>query len=301
MENTVTLEGKKVGRGVVALIALLALLAWSKRKEVAAAIKPPGTIAAAEAVTAKQAEALITSPTELVAANLAFVATHPTAYSMIEQANAQIASGQASVGDILRFDVDKAYYAKYVAEGGIAGYEEFTTQTQYWTPEYEAAKQEARDTTTQYRANEAETGYWYETDAYGNIVGTNPEKLSYYINLLSPENPVRQELERRHPELVPVEEEPTPTATTEEVAASVEQDTVPEGWTATVDQLKELEDAGYSQESETYEKAVDAAYEAAASTASKKTASTGESHSVSWSSSGGYSTISSSDPGYYAT
>lgn len=250
-------------RGIAVVLALVGVAWWLSKREAEAAVK-----LGVEAVAAiEQAEALLANPTEAVAQNEAFVAAHPTAYSMIEQANIQIASGQASVGDILRFDVDKAYYAKYVAEGGIAGYEEFTTQTQYWTPEYEAAKQAAKDKELEYRVTEIEA------------VGTH--YIEHMLETLTPGGWLYEGLAAKHPELA--------------AKVSVEQDTVPEGWTATVDQLKELEDAGYTQDTEVYEKAVDAAYEAAASTASKQTASTGESHSVSWSSGGGYSTVSASE------
>lgn len=209
-----TASDRKVGGGVgVAILVGLGLWAWSKGRGAEAAIAPEGweaeSVAAAaamvewaEALTTEQAEAMLASPTEIVSQNQVFVDAYPTAYSMIEQANMQIASGQASAGDILRFEVDKAYYQKYVAEGGTASYEDFTLYRSHWTPEYEAAKQEVKDTVARSRADEAETDYFYVTDGYGNIVGTDPERLATYIDKLSPTNPVRLELESRHPELV---------------------------------------------------------------------------------------------------
>lgn len=189
----------------IAILVIAGVVLLAKRKEVAAVIKPPGTVAAAEAMTAGQAEALLGSPTELVTQNQAFVAAHPTAYSMIQQANIQIASGQASVGDVLKFQIDKAYYNKYVAEGGTATYEDFTLYSEHWTPEYEAAKQAAKDKTTQYRASDIISGYQI-TDAYGNITGIRMDALRDYVESHSATSPTVQEIIRRYPELVVKEE-----------------------------------------------------------------------------------------------
>lgn len=316
MENTATLEGKKVGMGM-GIVVVLALIALFKGKEVAAAVKLPEGEAAsaaarveqAKALTTEQAEAIVASPTQVIAANQTFVATHPTAYSMVEQANIQIAAGLASAGDILRFEIDKAYYVKHVAEGGTASYEDFTSYTEHWTPEYRAAKQEVKDKVASRDADETEAIHYYVTDAYGEVVGTDPERLAEYIARRSPTSPERLELERRHPELVPKEEpapapepepEPTPEPTSAyaaAVAAAVKEATVPDDFTATKSQLDNLVSSGVSKDSSTYKEAVDYSYAKAASEAKSSGGV------VSWSSDGGYKSISNeeacSNPDYW--
>lgn len=196
MENTATLEGKKTGMGTVALIAL-GLIVLFKGKGVMGAIKLPGE---AGAITAKQAEAMLARPADLVAANQTFVATHPTAYSMIEKANAQISAGLASVGDIVRFEVDKAYFQKYVAEGGTASYEDFTTLSEHMTPEYKAALQETKAKITSYEVDDIVSGY-LETDAYGNVTGLDKEGITRFLEILTPGGRTYEELAARYPEL----------------------------------------------------------------------------------------------------
>lgn len=212
MENTAPLEVKK-NTGVL-LLAALGLVLWSRSKGAFGAIKLPGTTAAG-AITAKQAEAMLTSPADLVAANQTFVATHPTAYSMIQQANAQISAGLASAGDIIRFEVDKAYYQKYVAGGGTASYEDFTTLSEHMTSEYKAAIQETKAKITSYEVDNIVEGY-LETDAYGNVTGLDEEGITRFLEILTPGGRTYEELAARYPELAAeAHPEPGPAPATE--------------------------------------------------------------------------------------
>jgi len=271
----------KIGTGTIALIGAAVVL-WIKREEVAAAIKAPAYLAA----TPEQAKAALAEPTKTAAALDSYVAAHPTSYSVIEQAKAQIAAGTAEPEDIVRFSAKLRAYNEYVKDGGADSFEDFNI-THYSTmpAKYKAIIDEAKAANVSARADEVEA-----TSAY---------YVEYMIGLLSHTNPLWKELAARHPELVSEKEYAVATTKgeaipAEEVAAAVEQSTVPDGFTASGKQLDELEAADYTKESEVYQHASDFAYVEAAKECT-------EDKVVTWSSDGGYEAKSSSEIAEEAT
>lgn len=255
---------RKIGTGTIILIGA-ALLLWSRRGGAAAALTSP-----VKPETAAEAQAQAAQVASQLAAFAQRYPEDPTLADHTAQAAISAAitleSGiplSESSGAETFFKQLQEYEA-YKAAGGAKGFEDFSLHSL-----------------------DAAGTKWYNWRLSGEFVAepigrTGGEVITEPVMVAKP---------------LPVISEPVPYVPPAEVVAAVEQATVPEGFTASGSQLDALESAGYTKDTEVYQEAVDYSYAKAASEASESGGV------VSWSSDGGYSTISAeeaaSNPDYW--
>lgn len=255
----------KDGRLGILIAAGVALWLWSRRGGAVAALA-----STVKPETAAEAQAQAAQVASQLAAFAQRYPEDPTLADHTAQAAIRAAitleSGiplSESLGAETFFNQLQEYEA-YKAAGGAKNFEDFSL-----------------------RSLDAAGTKWYNWRLSGEFVAepigrTGGERITEPVMTISP---------------LPVIGAPVPYIPPAEVAAAVEQGAVPEGFTASGSQLEALEEAGYTKDTEVYQEAVDYSYVEAARDAEESGGV------VSWSSDGGYETISNeeaaSNPDYW--
>ncbi len=252
----------------------------------AASLSIPYLDSIVEDITEEKIEKVAQGEVEIAEEEIETYISDPTLVDQVEQAkqtidlNAEQGISPAEDPGAAIFSGQLDAYKAYVTDGGTASFDDFTLYGVGMTPEYQVIIDASKQAFYE-READAVIEIFTLTDSAGVPIGGMHPNLEGYLDMVSAD--VKEELLTR-PEVQEALELPTPIEPESIAPTTPTIIEVPDEFTASVDQLDELVASGVSQDSPTYEAAVDTAYEQAAAVA----AETGD--VVTW----------TPDEGYYA-
>lgn len=223
---------------IIAVALVAALVLWLLMGRTTKGMLVTGPTAAKE-----RAEAILADPTGAIIEHTTYAALHPSAESVIDQADSQILRGEAGVADIIRFETELSVYDQYVRAGGTKSFEQFMITDYSSMPAvYKSQIDAAKDLAVQIKADTVLADY------------TDPANLQHYISQRTEGSAIRAELEKRvaagvtilPPETlaiaaVSMPEEPAPTKSAEVVSPLTPSEI--EVWTGMYDDKEAAETA----------------------------------------------------------